>query len=135
MLNVVVIEDDEADATAIRRASSQLSISHVLSEARDADQAMALLRSGEVPLRWALVVLDLGLPRVSGLQLLEQLRADDTLRFLPVVVLSSSVSPENLQQAHGFNVSGYFQKPDDQLKLKVLFETIVAYWSAAALHP
>lgn len=135
MLHVLLVEDSDDDALAIRRALAHVKVSHVFRQAHDADSAMQIIRSGTTPLSNLLLLVDVHLPRRSGLSLIGELRANEVLRHVPVVVLSGSERPEDLERARQLNVAGYFLKPKTNVELARLMETIVGYWSSSGLAP
>src|SRR5262245_15654586 len=87
-INFLLVDDDDLNAMIVRRALEHGSRGHGLWVANDGLEALALLRSGELPRHRRLVLLDLDMPRMNGLELLRALRADPVLRSTTVVVLS-----------------------------------------------
>ena len=87
-LNILLVEDDEVDVMNVRRAFQQHRIMNPLVVASDGVEALALLRSGRVPSNRRLILLDLNMPRMNGIEFLRELRGDPTLHTAPVVVLN-----------------------------------------------
>jgi CheY-like chemotaxis protein len=81
----------------------------------------------------SLVLLDLGMPIMGGLEFLEAVRADETLRALPVVVLTSSDRDEERQRAYQLGVAGYFVKPLRFDRFVDVVDSILRYWGRSAL--
>lgn len=131
---VLLVEDDSAHAELATRALTTEScpkrIVHVLDGAAALDY---LLRYGQyadpadspTP---DLVLLDLRLPRMDGLEVLQQIRSSDTARCLPVVVLSTSAVERDIGLAYAAGANGYVVKPDDFRQFARLMEDIGTYW-------
>jgi chemotaxis family two-component system response regulator Rcp1 len=116
-LEWILLVEDEADQRLILRATlARLDGSIEVHEAPDAETAMKWLRRTAVDparLSGGMVVLDLGLPRASGFQVLEWMRDVPALRHLPAVVLTASENSMDADHAFNLGARGYFQKPRD----------------------
>src|SRR4051794_30362724 len=88
--NILLVEDDEIDVMNVRRAFEKGKIESPLFHAEDGLSGLELLRSGAMPRARRLVLLDVNMPRMNGLEFLRELRADPELRGTPVVVLTTS---------------------------------------------
>lgn len=111
---ILLIEDDRVDVMTVQRALKKHSITNRLYVARTATAALAMLRgegAEQIDPPPALVLLDLNLPQMSGIQFLERLRADARLRDLPVIVVTSSNEPGDRAAAFRFEVDDYIVKP------------------------
>ena len=111
-LNVLMVEDDEIHAEGVRRAFRKAESPHALHRVVDGVEALAVLR-GETPepqSRPDLVLLDLSLPRMSGLEFLEELRQDERLRRTVVFVFTTSQAPSDMTAAYDKQVAGYLVK-------------------------
>src|ERR1041384_3123184 len=86
-LNILLVEDDEVDVENVRRAFKRANISSPLWVASDGEEALRILGSSDFPRRRRLVLLDLNLPKMSGIELLRELRKDPSLHAQSVVVL------------------------------------------------
>jgi CheY-like chemotaxis protein len=100
-----------------------------ITRARDGLEALATLRSGTVRLDRLILVIDLQMPRMSGIELLEALRADPQLRALPVVVMSTSDDDVDLANAWEHNVAGYVIKSGDGERFRAALAAFADYWS------
>src|SRR5437879_6124904 len=114
-LNILLVEDDELDVMSIRRAFKKNNIVNPLYVARDGVEALAMLR-GEpgalaIPDQRQLILLDLNMPRMGGIEFLRELRADPALRATPVIVLTTSDEERDKVDAYNLNVAGYIVKP------------------------
>ena len=111
-LTVLLVEDDANDALLLQRAFHRAKLTSLLRVVTDAEQAMAYLENDGNPTP-SLLLLDLNLPRVSGLELLEWLRKkEDPLKDLPVIVLTSSRDTEDIDQAYALGANSYMAKPN-----------------------
>jgi CheY-like chemotaxis protein len=114
-VNVLLVEDDEVDRQAIRRAFKERKIGNPTYEARDGLEALDVLRGHNGRPRLArpyLILLDLNMPRMTGLEFLEQLRGDAGLRDSIVFVLTTSREEQDRIAAYDLNVAGYMLKSD-----------------------
>lgn len=130
MLNLLVVDDDSIDLMTMKRGLSRAGIAHRIAEAKDGVEALAVLRSGEMPTARRLVLLDLKLPRMSGLEFLKELRDDPELASTPVVIITTSSQEKERREAHRLNVAGYFVKSLDFTSFVELLTIIDRYWSA-----
>lgn len=110
-VSFLLVEDDRIDAKAFVRAMKSLNISNPLTIARDGVEAWELLAAGEEPFpRPNIIVLDINMPRMSGIELLRKIRADRNLRDLVVFVLTTSNDDQDKIEAYKLNVAGYMLK-------------------------
>ncbi len=119
-VSVLLVEDDEVDVEAMRRAFRLAGVDRPITVAGDGLEALALLRGegGRPPLpRPILVVLDLNLPRMKGTEFLAELGRDPALRCQPVFVLTTSDDERHKAEAYRRNATGYFVKPHDTRRL------------------
>lgn len=133
MINVLLVEDDEVDVMNVRRAFEKNNITNPLWVASDGVEALELLEEGEVPLNRLLVLLDLNMPRMGGIELLREIRARDDLRHLPVVVLTTSDDERDRIEAYNLNVAGYLVKPVTFLSFVEAMATLNKYWTLVEL--
>ncbi len=134
-LNIVLVDDDDVDVMNVQRAFAKSKISHPIWVAQDGISALALLRSGEVPATRRLVLLDLNMPRMNGIEFLRELRADKRLRMTPVVVLTTSNDDRDKVEAYNLNVAGYVLKPVTFMAFVDLMAALDTYWSIVELPP
>ena len=108
---ILLAEDDRIDAKAFVRAAHRLGLTSSITVARDGIEAWELL-DAEPPLRPELIVLDINMPRMSGLELLQKIRASAALRDTPVFMLTTSSAGTDHAQARELNVAAYILKSD-----------------------
>jgi CheY-like chemotaxis protein len=129
MLNILLVEDDDVDVMNVRRAFEKNRILNPLYVAADGVAALEMLRSGEVPAPRRMVLLDLNMPRMNGIEFLRALRADPQLHMLPVVVLTTSNDERDRVEAYNLNVAGYLLKPVTFVNFVELMAALNKYWS------
>lgn len=131
---ILLVEDNETDVLLIQRAFGKAKLANPVHVVTDGDAAVAYLNGdGEyadrerfpLPL---LILLDLKLPRRSGLEVLEWLRGQETLRRTPVVMLTSSQQSRDVNAAYDFGVNSYLVKPVEFDALFELLKTVKLYW-------
>jgi len=133
MLNILLVEDDDVDVMNVRRAFEKNRILNPLHVASDGLQALEMLRNGEVPASRRMVLLDLNMPRMNGIEFLRELRADPELRPIPVVVLTTSNDDRDRIEAYNLNVAGYLLKPVTFVSFVELMAALNKYWSLVEL--
>lgn len=108
-VSLLMIEDDDIDATALKRALHKLKLLNPVYRARDGLEGIEILRSGAIPTPY-IILLDLNMPRMNGLEFLEELRSDPSLTHSIVFVLTTSKSDEDILAAYREHVAGYLFK-------------------------
>lgn len=127
--HILVVEDDEVDIKNIQRAFERGRLGNPLYFARDGIEALERLRDGTVPEGRRMVLLDINMPRMTGLEFLRELRADSKLRATPVVVLTTSNDERDRFEAYGGGVAGYLLKPITFTGFVELMIAMNRYWS------
>jgi CheY-like chemotaxis protein len=129
MLNVLLVEDDEVDVMNVRRAFKKNHIANPLWTAGNGLEALEVLRGDEMPKERRLVLLDLNMPRMNGIEFLRELRADPELHGTPVVVLTTSDDERDRVEAYNLNVAGYILKPVTFMNFVEAMATLNKYWT------
>jgi FOG: CheY-like receiver len=129
LLNILLVEDDEVDVMNVKRAFQRNNIGNPLFVAGNGVEALEKLRNGEVPAERRLILLDLNMPRMNGIEFLAELRRDPALAATPVVVLTTSNNDRDKVQAYNFNVAGYLVKPVTFAEFAELMATLNKYWT------
>jgi CheY-like chemotaxis protein len=133
MLNVLLVEDDEVDVMNVRRAFKKNNIANPLWTAGNGLDALDILRGDQMPRDRRLVLLDLNMPRMNGIEFLRELRADPELHGTPVVVLTTSDDERDRVEAYNLNVAGYILKPVTFMNFVEAMATLNKYWSLVEL--
>lgn len=132
MLHILLVDDDAVDVMNVQRAFKRNNILNPLYVANDGLEALDLLRgAGEVriPGERRLILLDLNMPRMNGLEFLRELRADPQLHHLTVVVLTTSDDERDKIEAYNLNVAGYILKPVTFNAFVEAMSALNKYWS------
>jgi CheY-like chemotaxis protein len=129
VLNILLVDDDEIDVMTVKRAFIKGNIANQLFVATDGLQALAMLRTDGIPATRRLVLLDLNMPRMNGIELLREIRADPALRALTVVVLTTSNEDRDRIEAYQLNVAGYLLKPVTFHAFADVMTTLNKYWT------
>jgi len=132
IINILLIEDDEVDVMNVQRAFKRNNIENPLYVASNGLEALAMLRNqGDetMPTSRRLILLDLNMPRMGGIEFLHALRADIELRMTPVIVLTTSNQDRDRVEAYDLNVAGYILKPVTFAKFADMMATLSKYWS------
>ncbi|KYF71823.1 response regulator [Sorangium cellulosum] len=129
ILNIILVEDDTVDVMNVRRAFERGKITNPLWVAGDGVEGLDLLRGTQVPRDRRLVLLDLNMPRMNGIEFLRELRSDASLRATPVVVLTTSNDDRDKVDAYDLNVAGYLLKPVTFLSFVELMTALNRYWT------
>jgi CheY-like chemotaxis protein len=129
VLHILLVEDDEVDVLNVKRAFEKNKILNPLYVASNGLEALKMLRDGRVPQTRRLVLLDLNMPGMSGIEFLRELRADSKLRATPVVVLTTSGDEKDRIDAYDFHVAGYLRKPVEFPHFMELMAALNKYWT------
>jgi CheY-like chemotaxis protein len=134
MLNILLVEDDEVDVMTVKRAFKKGNITNPLYIAGNGIEALEMLRDtpGQpslIPVERRLILLDLNMPKMNGLEFLQELRSDAKIGHIPVVVLTTSNEERDRVKAYGFNVAGYLLKPVTFNTFVDLMITLNQYWT------
>jgi CheY-like chemotaxis protein len=132
-LNILLVEDDQVDVMTVRRAFEKNRITNPLYIATNGLEALRMLRLGEVPSGRRIILLDLNMPKMSGLEFLRELRNDVTLHGTPVIVLTTSNDERDKIDAFNLNVAGYLLKPVTFINFVELMATLNKYWTLVEL--
>ncbi|MDQ3308550.1 MAG: response regulator [Gemmatimonadota bacterium] len=128
MLNVLLVEDDEVDVMNVRRAFKKNNITNPLYLAGNGLEGLEMLRNNDIPEGRRLILLDLNMPKMNGIEFLRELRADPTLSPTPVVVLTTSNDDRDRVEAYNLNVAGYILKPVTFGNFVEAMATLNKYW-------
>jgi CheY-like chemotaxis protein len=129
LLNILLVEDDEVDVMNVKRAFTKSHITNPLFVAGNGLEALEKLRGGEVPKGRRLILLDLNMPKMNGIEFLRELRKDPELAPTPVVVLTTSNDDRDKVEAYHLNVAGYLLKPVTFANFCELMAALNKYWT------
>jgi CheY-like chemotaxis protein len=133
ILNILLVEDDQVDVMNVRRAFEKNHIANPLYVATNGLDALDMLRSSLVPHERRIILLDLNMPKMNGLEFLRELRADSTLQSTPVIVLTTSNDERDKIEAYNLNVAGYLLKPVTFINFVEVMGALTKYWTLVEL--
>ncbi|HEY9640936.1 MAG TPA: response regulator [Coleofasciculaceae cyanobacterium] len=138
---LLIIEDSNEDFAAFQRFLPQSSLSIPIHRCADGDEALAFLyrtdryaHPNNAP-RPGMILLDLNLPGTDGREVLRQIKQDESLRLIPVVVFTTSNNPGDMEACYQQGVNDYIIKPMDFTLLKRSVQTIIDYWFETTVLP
>jgi len=124
---ILLVEDSRQDEALILRALKKNNIGNEVVVARDGAEALTLLAKPDRPLP-QLVLLDLKLPKIDGLEVLQRIRAERRTRLLPVVILTSSTEESDRLRGYSFGANSYIRKPVDFTQFAEAVRQLGLYW-------
>jgi CheY-like chemotaxis protein len=129
---VLLVEDDSVDAMTVKRAFKDLKVMNPLTHRTNGEEALEYLRDkgNERP---CVILLDLNMPKMNGIEFLKVVKADDVLKKIPVVVLTTSKEEYDIMESFRLSVGGYIVKPVNYTKFVEAIRTIDLYWTLSEL--
>ncbi|MDJ0679523.1 MAG: response regulator [Xenococcaceae cyanobacterium MO_167.B52] len=134
IINILLVEDDEVDVMNVKRAFKKYKITNPLYIAGNGIEALEMLRSQNnqssiIPEKRRLILLDLNMPKMNGIEFLNEIRNDDNLKRTPVIVLTTSDEDKDRIEAYNLNVAGYILKPVTFTNFAEVMITLNKYWT------
>lgn len=129
---ILLVDDDDVDSIIVQRALAELKVSNEMVRKVDGEDALTYLRDESNP-RPCVILLDLNMPRINGFEFLKIAKADEKLKTLPVVVLTTSDVDQNIVDSFNLGVAGYIVKPVDYKQFVEAMRTVDMYWTLSCL--
>lgn len=129
---VLLVEDDRVDALLVKKAFRSLKINNPVHHVENGEEALDFLRNENNREPW-IILLDINMPRMNGIEFLEVAKKDGKLKQIPVIVLTSSMEQRDRFDAYNFGVAGYMIKPVTYDDLLQLMDAIKMYWTISKL--
>ena len=131
ILNILLIEDDAIEVMKFNRVLKSLELNHKVIEAGNGEEALVILKEKNIiP---DIILLDLNMPKINGIEFLGILKADEVLKYIPAIILSTSNNHRDVMECYRIGIAGYLIKPlryeDYTDRIKKLLE----YWGANEL--
>lgn len=126
-INILLIEDNDADIIWVKKSFREAKLNNSLAIVNDGEQALAYLFKEDgykEAVKPDLILLDLNMPKIEGRNVLKVIKAEDHLKDIPVIILSGSHAPRDMQETYSLDAHGYIVKPIDVPKLLDLVQTI-----------
>ena len=128
---ILLVEDDNVDAMTVRRAMKELNVANEIIHHLNGEDALKYLRSNNK--RPCVILLDLNMPRMNGIDFLKIIKNDDELKQIPVIVLTTSKDERDKMESFEFSVAGYIIKSTDYKKFAEALHTLNLYWTLSQL--
>ena len=129
---ILLVEDDRVDAMTVKRALKDLNVTNPLAHTLNGEEALNHLKteSNSPP---CIIILDLNMPKMSGIEFLKIIKVDDEFKKIPVVVLTTSHEEQDIVESFKLNVAGYITKSTDYKKFVEAIRTVNLYWTLSEL--
>lgn len=129
---ILLVEDNDADVLAVQRAFEELGISNPVVNVVNGEDALLYLQRPNNP--WPVyIILDLEMPRMNGFEFLEIVKADETLKTIPVIILTSSNQKIDIQRGYELGAAGYIVKSADYQDFIKVIKVMNRYWNLSRL--
>lgn len=126
-LKILLIEDDAIEVMKFKRVLSNLRLNHSIVEANNGEEALKILNiKDQMP---NIILLDLNMPKIDGIEFLSNLKKNDKLRHIPAVVLTTSNNIKDLKKCYEIGIAGYILKPLKYEDYITKIESLLTYWS------
>ncbi|PKA96955.1 response regulator receiver domain-containing protein [Flavobacteriaceae bacterium MAR_2009_75] len=130
-MNILFIEDDAIETMKFKRTLSKLNAQHKITEAKNGEEALEVLGSdNQLP---DIILLDLNMPRMSGIEFLKILKADDHYKYLPTIMLTTSENRADLLECYKIGIAGYILKPLKYEDYEEKIIKVIQYWEVSEL--
>jgi CheY-like chemotaxis protein len=129
---LLLVEDDRVDAMTVKRALNDLNVTNLLVHTLNGEEALEYLRSDSNK-KPCVILLDLNMPRMDGFEFLKNVKADDVLKIIPVVVLTTSKENESVVESFALGAAGYIIKAVDYKQFVEEMKTFDMYWTLCSL--
>ena len=129
---ILLVEDDSVDAMTVKRALKDLKVTNQLVHKTNGEEALEYLRS-EGSKKPCVILLDLNMPKMNGIEFLKIVKQDEVLKKIPVVVLTTSEDEQDKVETFNLGVAGYMAKPTNYKKFVETVRAIDLYWTLSEL--
>jgi CheY-like chemotaxis protein len=130
-LKILLIEDDTIELMKLNRAMLSLNMNHKVTEVNNGEDALELLLNKEYyP---DIILLDLNMPKINGIEFLSILKTNESLKFIPTIILTTSSNKKDLLECYNIGIAGYVQKPLKYKDYIAKINILLSYWSANEL--
>jgi len=132
-VSILLIEDDDIDAKAVERGFRKLKLANPIVRTKNGREALELLRNTDTVQSPYLILLDLNMPIMGGLEFLQNIRKDDDLKSSIIFVLTTSSADQDLVAAYNENIAGYIVKSDVKGGFDKVIKLLDCYWRVVML--
>ena len=129
---ILLVEDDQVDAMTVKRALKEIKVTNRLDIVNNGEAALTFLRNSENE-NPGIILLDLNMPKMNGIEFLKIAKKDESLKKIPVVVLTTSKEDQDKVDSFNLGIAGYMIKPVDYRQFVEVVKTIDLYWTLSEL--
>jgi len=127
LLNILLVEDDTIEVMKFNRVLKGMGINHRITEAADGEEALFTLKDRAI--NTDIIILDLNMPKLNGLEFLNIIKKDEALCHIPTVILTTSNNHNDVAACYKKGISGYFVKPLKYADYEENIKKLIGYWS------
>ncbi len=126
--SILLVEDDIVDMMSVKRALKDINVTNPLYHVENGVEALEYLRNKENP-RPTIILLDLNMPKMGGIEFLSIMKKDDSIRRIPVIILTTSRAEYDKVRSYDLGVAGYMIKPVDYQQFMEVIRAMCMYWT------
>nr|WP_116790432.1 response regulator [Flavobacterium psychrotrophum] len=131
MLNILLIEDDAIEVMKFNRVLKSMELNHKVIEAGNGEEALHILKDKNIiP---DIIILDLNMPKINGIEFLGILKADEVLKYIPAIILSTSNNHRDVMECYRIGIAGYLIKPLKYEDYTDRVKKLIEYWGTNEL--
>ncbi|NAS32206.1 response regulator [Flavobacteriaceae bacterium R38] len=126
-LRILFVEDDAIEAMKFRRVVSRFDLKFSITEAKDGEEALKILEvKDNLP---DIVLLDLNMPKINGIEFLKILKKDEVLKYIPTIILTTSNNRRDILECYKIGIAGYVLKPLKYEEYMYKLKSVLDYWN------
>ena len=129
---ILLVEDDKIDVMTVKRALREINVTNSVEVAGNGEEGLEILRSSAKD-KPCIILLDLNMPRMNGMEFLHHIKSMDEFKRIPVVVLTTSKEERDKIESFNLGVAGYMAKPVDYQQFVEVIRTINLYWTLSEI--
>ncbi len=129
---ILLLEDDTVDAMTVKRALKDINVTNPLVRTTNGEEGLAYLRD-ETKAKPCVILLDINMPKMNGIEFLKIVKADDKLRIIPAIVLTTSKDDQDRFKTFQLSIAGFVVKPVDYIKFVEAMKIVNLYWTLSEL--
>ena len=130
-LSILLIDDDEIERLKFKKVCNKFNSGNTISEAKNGEKALAILKSKLK--KFDLIICDINMPRMNGLEFLKISKKDSNFKKIPIVIMSTSENKKDLKKCYDLGISGYFTKPLKYSEYIKKVTLLLNYWEKASV--
>lgn len=127
LLNILLVEDDAIEVMKFNKVLKTMGPNHKITEASNGEEALFALKDREISTD--IIVLDLNMPKLNGLEFLNIIKNDNDLKYIPTIILTTSNNHKDIAACYNTGVAGYFVKPLQYAEYEDNIKRMIGYWT------